>query len=183
MKEDRIRRAEEAGAEVETLLGSNPPLHQESWHRLKGWYRAAVNRSPPPDWVTLKQITAERVDLYSYIPPSGANITISLDPFPLDDSVPTEGKIEWVVKRIQNHCSMWPSGVRGDHLKEWLSAARKKEKEEVAAEQENPKEVRTMPGPYRKGREGTEKRRDKTPAEASNWDRVVDIIHTTFREG
>ena len=32
---DRKRRAEEAGAEVEELLGSDPPLHREAWHRIK----------------------------------------------------------------------------------------------------------------------------------------------------
>ena len=36
LKRDRRRRAEEAIAEVETLLGYPPPLHREAWHRLKG---------------------------------------------------------------------------------------------------------------------------------------------------
>ena len=39
---DRRRRTEEAGAEVEALLGSDPPLHREAWHRIKGWYKAVV---------------------------------------------------------------------------------------------------------------------------------------------
>ena len=46
---DRRRHAEKAGAEVEALVGGeNPPLIQESWHRIKGWYKAAVDRAPPP---------------------------------------------------------------------------------------------------------------------------------------
>ena len=64
LKGDRRRREEEAGAEVETLLESEPTLHQEAWHRLKGWYWAVVVRAPPPALVTLKRITADRVDLY-----------------------------------------------------------------------------------------------------------------------
>ena len=44
-------------------------------------------------------------------------------------------------------------------------------------------EGRTMPRPNRKGREETEGRREKTPTEASNWDRVVDLFHTVFGEG
>ena len=71
LKGDRRRRIEEAGAEVETLLGLDPPLHREAWHRIKGWYQAAVDRDPPPAWVNLKRITSERVDLYSYVPPLG----------------------------------------------------------------------------------------------------------------
>ena len=34
---DQKRRAEEAGAEVEALVGVNPPLIQEAWHRIQGW--------------------------------------------------------------------------------------------------------------------------------------------------
>ena len=65
LQEDRKRRAEEAGADVETLLGSDPPLHREAWHRIKGWYKDAVDRAPPPDRFTLERITADKVDLYS----------------------------------------------------------------------------------------------------------------------
>ena len=48
-----------------------PPIHRESWHRMKGWYWAAVERAPPPARVALKQITAELVDLYRHVPPQG----------------------------------------------------------------------------------------------------------------
>ena len=75
-------------------MGSNPPLHRESWHRIKGWYRTAVGRAPLPTWVTRELITAGRVELYRYIPPPGANIPIFVEPFPVDDSVPTEENIE-----------------------------------------------------------------------------------------
>ena len=121
---------------METLLGLDPPLHQEAWHRIKGWYQAAVDRDPPPAWVTLKQITSERVELYSYVPPPGANIPISVEPFPVDDSVPTEDKIDWTVKQLQNHCSGGTAGIQAEHLKGWLTAARTKEKEEAEAGEE-----------------------------------------------
>ena len=74
---------------MEALLGSDPPLHREAWHRIKGWYKDAVDCALPPAWVTLERITAERVELYSYVPPPGMNIPISVQPFPVDDSVPT----------------------------------------------------------------------------------------------
>ena len=45
---DRKRRVETAGQDVETLLGGDPPNPKEAWRRLKGWYRAAFNRAPPP---------------------------------------------------------------------------------------------------------------------------------------
>ena len=53
LREDRQGRAEEAGAEVETLMGLDPPLHREAWHLIKGWCKVAVDRAPPPARVTL----------------------------------------------------------------------------------------------------------------------------------
>ena len=56
---------------MEALLGADPPLIQEAWHRIQGWYKAAVDRAPPPAQVTLERITAERVALYIYVQPLG----------------------------------------------------------------------------------------------------------------
>ena len=111
------------------MLGSDPPLLREAWHWIKGWYKAAVDRAPPPTRVTLERITAERVELYIYVPPPGTNIPISVQPFPVDNSVPTEGKIEWVVTQLRNHHSGGPSGMRAEHLKRWLAAVQKSEKD------------------------------------------------------
>ena len=88
---DRRRRADEEGAEVEALVGAEPTLIQEAWHRIQGWYKAAVDRAPPPARVTLERIMSERVTLYSYVPPPGENIPITIQPFEVDDSVPEEG--------------------------------------------------------------------------------------------
>ena len=88
---------ETAGQEVETLLGEDPPNAKEAWTRLKVWYKAAVNRAPPPARATLERITAERVDLYSYVSSSGENIPVTVAPAEVDDSVPTEDEIEDVV--------------------------------------------------------------------------------------
>ena len=71
LKGDMRRWEEEAGAEVETLLGLDPSIHREAWHRLKGWYQAAVDRALPPARVTLEQIMEDQVDLYRYVPSPG----------------------------------------------------------------------------------------------------------------
>ena len=83
---------------METLLGLDTPLHWEAWYRIKGCYKAAANHAPPPARVNLKRITAERVELYSYVLPPGINIPIYVKPFPVEDSVPTKDEIEWAVK-------------------------------------------------------------------------------------
>ena len=87
---DRKRRVDTVGKGVESLLGGYPPNSKEAWRRLKGWYKAVVNRSPPPARATLERITAERVDLYSYVPPPGENILVTVTPEDVDDSVPME---------------------------------------------------------------------------------------------
>ena len=107
---DIKRRVEIAGEEVETLLGEEPPNSKEAWRRLKGWYKAAVNCAPPSTQATLERITAERVDLYSYVPSPGENIPVTVTPVEVDDSVPTEDKIEDAVKNLRRNRS---GGRRG----------------------------------------------------------------------
>ena len=60
--------------------------------------------------------------------------------------------------------------------------ARNKEREEAASDQENPMEGTTSGTDGAKG-EGKEEIREKIPAEASNWERVVDLIQTAFWKG
>ena len=93
------------------------------------------------------------MDLYIYVPPLGVNIPISVEPFPVEESVPTEDVIEWAVKRLQNHHSRGTYGMRAKHLKGWITAARNKKKEETADKQDKPTEERNMPGPDRAGRD------------------------------
>ena len=71
LAQDRQRRKEEAGSEVEAMMKADPPLLQEAWHRLQRWYKAAVDRAPPPARSTLKRVTTERAKLYSRVPPPG----------------------------------------------------------------------------------------------------------------
>ena len=120
---DRKRRVETAGQDVETLLGEDPPNPKEAWRRLKGWYKAAVERALPPAQATLERITAERVDLYSYVPSPGENIPLTITPAEIDDSVPMEDKIEDAVKKLRRNSSGGASGMRAEHLKGWLAAS------------------------------------------------------------
>ena len=46
---------------------------------------------------------AERVALYSHVPPPGDNIPVAIQPFMVDELVPEEGDIEWAVKRLRNN--------------------------------------------------------------------------------
>ena len=101
---------------------------------MKGWYKAGVNHAPPPGWVTLEWITAEQIDLYCQVKPSGENIPVSVNPFQVEESVPTEDEIEWLVLRLQNNRSGGPSWMILEHLKGWLEEARKMEVAAAKAE-------------------------------------------------
>ena len=78
LKGDRRRIVETSGEDMEALLGADLPMPREAWQRLKGWYKAAVDRAPPSARATLERITAERVNLYSYMPSPRNNIPISV---------------------------------------------------------------------------------------------------------
>ena len=56
---------------------------------------------------------AERADLYRYVPSLGNNIPISVQPAPVDDSVPTEDEIEEAVKHLQRNRSGGGVGDEG----------------------------------------------------------------------
>ena len=48
LSRDRKRRTEEAGAAVEDLMKADPPLTQEAWHRLQGWYKKQLTAPHHP---------------------------------------------------------------------------------------------------------------------------------------
>ena len=51
----------------------------------------------------------------------------------MEDGVPTEAEIEWVVKRLRNNRAGGPSRMRAEDLKGWIAATRRGEKEREAA--------------------------------------------------
>ena len=79
--------------------------------------------------LTLERITAERVDLYSYVPSPGKNIHVSFNPVPVDESVPKEDNIEEAVENLRRIRSGGASGMRAEHLNGWLEASKRKKRE------------------------------------------------------
>ena len=43
----------------------------------------------------LKRVTAERATLYSRVPPPGNTFPVTIEPFVVEDGVPTEAEVEW----------------------------------------------------------------------------------------
>ena len=50
---------------------------------------------------------------------------MAIEPFEVEDLVPEEEEIEWAVKRLRNNRSGGPSRMRAEHIKGWLTAARR----------------------------------------------------------
>ena len=65
----------------------------------------------------------EQVDLYSYVSSQGENILVTVAPVEVDDSVPTEDKIEDALKKLRRNRSGGLSGMQAEHLKGWLMAS------------------------------------------------------------
>ena len=85
---------------------------------------------------------AERVELYSQVAPPGDNIPVTVTSSEVDDSVPTEDEIVEAVKKLRRNRSGGPPGIRAEHLKGWLVAAKigemaeEKGQEKLEAEEE-----------------------------------------------
>ena len=62
--------------------------------------------------------------------------------------------------------------MRDEHLKRWLATARKAEKDNTTAGEETTE-----------GKESTELAESTAPTEATNWERVVELVQTVFRDG
>ena len=125
--------------------GSGPHLEVEPrYHGNLEGRQATAGRGSEIGGVSATRVgtpTAERVELYRYVPPPGGNIPISMEPSPVGDLVPTEDKIEWAVKRLRNHRSRGPSGMRAEHLKRCLAEVRKAVKEDTAVGEDRTEET------------------------------------------
>ena len=62
--------------------------------------------------------------------------------------------------------------MRSEHLKRWLTAARKAAKYKMTSGEETTE-----------GKDSTESAELMAPKEAANWEKVVDLVQTEFREG
>ena len=56
---------------------------------------------------------------------SGRPIPIEVAPFPVDENIPGEEDISEAVLRLQLHHKGGPSGMRDEHLRMWICAAKR----------------------------------------------------------
>ena len=59
-------------------------------------------RASKPCYLSMQKQTTERVALYRKVDPPGEPILINIDPFIINDAIPTEPEIRSVVKGLRN---------------------------------------------------------------------------------
>ncbi len=115
---DRLKRATNAATKIEGCLAAGDFV--EAWRHLKGWYRTAEDRAPKACPETLASQTAERVELYTAVHPPGWSLPINTTPIPVPDDTPTDHEIREAVAKLRNGRTAGATGMRVEHLKEWL---------------------------------------------------------------
>jgi exonuclease III len=121
IKADRKERTKKAGESIEILLETCNL--KGAWRSLQAWYKHASGKGSKPSHADLESTSAEFQALYTQKTPPGDPIPICVAPFEIDDNVSDERKIADIVSLLRWGNPLGPSGIRAEHLREWLNAA------------------------------------------------------------
>jgi hypothetical protein len=128
LKADRLKRAATTALNVKGCLAAGEYI--EAWHHLKGWYCSAEDRAPKPCPETLAKQTDKRIKLYTAVPPPGWAMQLNVDPSDVPAAAPTDSELRAVVGNLQNGRAAGATGMKAEHLKEWLADMKRKEAED-----------------------------------------------------
>ena len=106
------------GAAVEAKLARGNV--QEAFRHLKGWYRAAMEMQSKPCYHTMECQMLEQVDLYAWRESPGDPLPINVTPVIINANVLTDSKLRQVAGKLTNGQVAGASGMRTEHVKEWL---------------------------------------------------------------
>ncbi len=93
---------------------------QEALCNLKGWYRAASETQTKLCYHTMERQTLEWVDLYAWRESPGNTLQIDVAQVKINGNDASDGKLRQVVCKLVNGQAVGASGMRADHVKEWL---------------------------------------------------------------
>lgn len=87
----------------------------------KAWYRQASGTTPKPSRHEFTELHRERSALYRAKESPGAPIPVRLNqPFTVLDDPPTEDEVADACLALKTGRAPGPSGIRPEHLREWL---------------------------------------------------------------
>jgi hypothetical protein len=125
IRADRKRRTEDAGKSIEDLSDHNKL--QDAWRALQAWYKHAGGRASCPSKTDLQKLQTEYSELLANKPSTGEPIPIMINPYSIDDSIPTDTEIGKSVGRIHTGRSPGPTGIRAGDLKKRRNEAWREE--------------------------------------------------------
>ncbi len=76
---------------------------------------------------TMERQSLERVDLYAQRESPGDTLLINVTPVKINNDVPSDGVLREVVGELTNGQAGGASGMRAEHIKEWLHDVRREE--------------------------------------------------------
>ncbi len=132
LKADRLLRAKTTASNIKGYLAAGEFV--EAWRHLKGWFRSAEDQPPKPCRETLAKQKQERIDLYAVRTPHGEMLPFHVDPAPVPDAAPTDSELRMVVGQLRNGRTAGTTGMKAEHLKEWLADITLEEREEGGVE-------------------------------------------------
>jgi hypothetical protein len=132
LKANRLLCSTTTASNVEGYLAAGEYI--EAWRHLKGWYRSAEDQAPKPCPKTMAKQTQEKIDLYAACTPTGLPLPIRVDPAPVNDAAPMDGKLRMVVGQLWNGRAAGATGMKAEHLKEWLANVTREEREDGGVE-------------------------------------------------
>ena len=75
-----------------------------------------------PKLMYIVELMAERFELYRHIPPPEYPILVGYLPFLVDEAILEDEEISWAVRRLLLNRAGGLSGMRAEHLCQWLIA-------------------------------------------------------------
>ena len=122
LKTDRRRRVEATAVEIEALLLNNAA--EAAYGRLRGWYRKKSGHVPKPTFQDEERTRSEYQALYTAEEPPGEPLPVHYTVTrSVEDSPPTEQEVCAALKGMKCGKSPGGSGMRVEHLKEWMNGA------------------------------------------------------------
>jgi hypothetical protein len=61
-------------------------------------------------------------------------LPIRVDPAPVNDAAPMDGELRMVVGQLRNGHAAGVTGIKAEHLKEWLADVKREEREDGGVE-------------------------------------------------
>jgi hypothetical protein len=80
-----------------------------------------------PCFHTMERQTSERVDLYARGGSPGYPLPINIERIEINDDVPLDGEIWLAAGELSNGQAAGTSGMRAEHIKEWLRGIKREE--------------------------------------------------------